>query len=738
MKIITPVIIEDSVVHLLRNIDTAHKFSKVYKCAVSETILVRAWFNIKWKSWIFKRSEIAKSQKLHKINNLSLKWFKKTNQKLVLYKHIFKVAQTPRFAWNKNNKYSFVTLNLYDRIIQKAFFRILCLIFEGRFYWEKSDKKMIEMDHFFAADWIQTVKRKNRKEYWIRRLKIKPIFTPISHGFSLQKEVSSAIQEVRTWNPVWLASCKCCFLFKEIHGNIFSEKLEEHFKDIQFIDQIIKIFKIQFVGRNYNLLRSVSVFPQNSPVVFLLLNFYMDLLDKFAAKTIKSVTKQDSIKQKSKLLIKIKKLIYVRNQQIVGPFRKNRTKLWTKFFKHMLSRVYYVRYNCNFLMGFFSTKTQSKLVLESTHGFIKNSLKLDLSAKLLVHMSSDSIQFLGFAIQRTSMNTLKYSANKKAETFKRCQNRILGESVQEYRKFLKIMEWLGRKAVAAMICEKPVLWRHVLKKKLKETVISRVPRKNWFYYGHRLNIKMNSVFRFCYENKERKLKKLANAPRNLLFSRESLEWRKVLGKNQINRLYNSNKKIKQFLTKSLGLECDKTFFFKLQLKNKSFTHTQLAQVLHIFPFKKQIIVEFKRKKIINLKEMPGILKSKMILSDCEIMYWYSVIGKRLFSYYSYVDSFHDIKRCINWNLKYSLFATIGAKYKKSMSWTAHHFGFYPKVICTNKVVIHFPSLKWVDLGRKKVVIQVWSHSNLNSIFKRHLFLLNRVGVLLENKSFKSM
>lgn len=91
--------------------------------------------------------------------------------------------------------------------------------------------------------------------------------------------------------------------------------------------------------------------------------------------------------------------------------------------------------------------------------------------------------------------------------------------------------------------------------------------------------------------------------------------------------------------------------------------------------------------------MPGVIKSKIILSDCEIINWYAVVGKRLLSYYSCADSFYVIKRCTHGILRYSLFATIGAKYKKSIRWIMYHFGFYPKVICKNRVIINFPSLK---------------------------------------------
>jgi hypothetical protein len=42
MKVIMPVVIEDRVVYLLRNVNEGDKFSKVHKCIISETNLVRA------------------------------------------------------------------------------------------------------------------------------------------------------------------------------------------------------------------------------------------------------------------------------------------------------------------------------------------------------------------------------------------------------------------------------------------------------------------------------------------------------------------------------------------------------------------------------------------------------------------------------------------------------------------------------------------------------------------------
>jgi hypothetical protein len=42
MKVITPVVTKDIIAYLLRYVNDAAKFSKVYKCMMSEANLVRA------------------------------------------------------------------------------------------------------------------------------------------------------------------------------------------------------------------------------------------------------------------------------------------------------------------------------------------------------------------------------------------------------------------------------------------------------------------------------------------------------------------------------------------------------------------------------------------------------------------------------------------------------------------------------------------------------------------------
>jgi hypothetical protein len=65
----------------------------------------------------------------------------------------------------KNDTSRVFVLNLYDKIAQTAVYKILYVVFEGYFCWEKVNKKIVRIDYCEAIDYRQIVKRKGRKEY---------------------------------------------------------------------------------------------------------------------------------------------------------------------------------------------------------------------------------------------------------------------------------------------------------------------------------------------------------------------------------------------------------------------------------------------------------------------------------------------------------------------------------------------------------------------------------------------
>jgi Type II intron maturase len=169
---------------------------------------------------------------------------------------------------------------------------------------------------------------------------------------------------------------------------------------------------------------------------------------------------------------------------------------------------------------------------------------------------------------------------------------------------------------------------------------------------------------------------------------KSIELPKVIKKNQVGKLTHVNTKVTE-------LKHEKVYSLKLQLIKRNLIDikckTALVPPLGIFPCRKQVIAEFKCKSVLNYRGKPCSVRLKTILSDIAIIRWYSLIGKKLLSYYGCTDSFNDLKQQVNGTLRCSLFGTIGVKYQKSISWVIDHFGFNPKVTCKNQVIINFPS-----------------------------------------------
>lgn len=120
--------------------------------------------------------------------------------------------------------------------------------------------------------------------------------------------------------------------------------------------------------------------------------------------------------------------------------RKNGIVLRENSLEKMFIQVYYVRCNCNSLMGFFMNKAQSRRIIKDLHQYLRYKLKFDVSKNLLRYIFSDKIQFLGFEIQRTPLGTFKHLKNKKWEVYRRHQNTNFKEEARDHVRFLKAVE----------------------------------------------------------------------------------------------------------------------------------------------------------------------------------------------------------------------------------------------------------------------------------------------------------
>lgn len=733
-KVITPVVTEDVVSYLLRCVNEDGSFSRVYSCVMSETTLVRAWFEIKSRSWRFVR---PKYNNFNKVENLALSWFKKVNRRLVLDKYNYDCTRVVTIPKKNTDKFRLFVSDLYDRIVQKAVHKIFYVIFEGYFYWEKTSQEMVPESYCKAINHGQIVKRKGRQEYWFRCLKVKPIFSSLSCYFRLKKDVYSVVRVLRTWNPRWLVSYDFSKLFHRVDKSIFASKLRKYVKDRRITDQITKLLKIKVAHLTTIVPKNVATIFQSNLTFFF--NVYIHSFDKFVEKIENSIHIKNNLKLrcgfdriKRLYLSEMKKLPVTTQRQAIKKLRmlkiKNGLLLCENHLRETSVQIYHVRCNYSFLMGFFMNKAQSRWVMEDLSKYIKKKLNLDVSKNLLRHISSDKIKFLGFDIRRISVGTLKQFTDKKLEVYKRHQNKSYREGVRDYMQFLKAVEWVSRETVMSVAVNKIAPQKHIIiKKELKENFAGSVPQEYWFYDGSKLDQKMELALKVRYEDQYFQLHRWINTKQSFLNSLNTIRLTRVMEQNRSNG-YKKALKSKYERFYPLKLQCVTADAAKIE---------SIFELKILFP-KEKVTAEFRRKNVLNFQGASGIVALRIFLSDIAIICWYSRICKRLLSYYGCIACFSGLRHQVNSILRYSLFGTIRVKYNKSMSWVISHFGFDPKVKSNNKLSISFPSIEWLNSRKKKYVTQAWGRQNLDFMRNSNILYLNKRGTLLDSFKSKSL
>jgi hypothetical protein len=129
--------------------------------------------------------------------------------------------------------------------------------------------------------------------------------------------------------------------------------------------------------------------------------------------------------------------------------------------------------------------------------------------------------------------------------------------------------------------------------------------------------------------------------------------------------------------------------------------------------------------------MPSATMQKTKFADYNIINWYITITKGLLSYYGHTKNLNDLKRLVHWALRYSLFATLGFKHKKSIKWTINNFGFNPKIIYKNKVITNFPNAGWINSRSKNYLSQIWDNKNLHSTINSKYIELSKKTSLFD-------
>jgi len=269
---------------------------------------------------------------------------------------------------------------------------------------------------------VQKVMKNILEKIW------EPKFLNSSHGYRPNKSCYTALKEVWSWkNTTWMIEGDITGFFDNIdHGRLY-ELLKMEIKDKAFLDLIAKVMKAGYIetkSTKKELMVPDSGIAQGGLLSPLLSNIYLHELDKFMETICKEYSKNfESVRSKEYQLVgNVVRTAHRRYKKSYNLTKLNpKNTIETKLLKKALliaikqrekvsassitgSKVNYVRYADDFLIGIIGSKSIAIEIKEKVQNFLKNHLKLDLNMDKtkITNVTKNFVRFLGYDISATT------------------------------------------------------------------------------------------------------------------------------------------------------------------------------------------------------------------------------------------------------------------------------------------------------------------------------------------------
>lgn len=191
---------------------------------------------------------------------------------------------------------------------------------------------------------------------------------------------------------------------------ILVDLLKIKVRDQAFIDLIYKYLRIRCADESIQNLSSTKI--QQGTILSVLFNIYMSPFDEWMEK----------------------EFIHHFNKDKVNHFR-----LANSSFE---KRIYYFRYESDFIVGVDGSKKDCIEVQKKISGFIKDKLGLSLNTDKIVHAENDSVEFLGYKIYKAKFRHIKMMYDANNQLSRKVSPLVLNAPIS------KIIEKLGQKGYA--------------------------------------------------------------------------------------------------------------------------------------------------------------------------------------------------------------------------------------------------------------------------------------------------
>lgn len=602
-------------------------------------------------------------------------WFYNISKTLLNGKYKYKKASEIAVVTKNGSFLSFKIVSLQDVVVQKAFLLVLSEIFEKQNYLKLLHKK-ITFSNYFTSKFMQSV------HSVMRIIKL-------------------------NWGLLnYFATCCVDRKFNKVNNSILMKGLEEYIKDKKVCNEIWKMLNSRSVYFNITAVECNSLgTPKGSVLSPFLFNVYMTKFDRFleslGVQTSNKSTIANNIEwlQSVKNSVKIKYFFFSRMERLklwresFKKFKKNKTR--SEIITEMGFKLSYVRYMDDFITGYYGKKSDVKESLKRIETFIKSNLQLNCTRFKLINARSSYVDYLGFRLKCLKKEKAS-SQNRLTRAFDKLKNRLLTRKLIENSRYLKILEWAGfkfyRKIVEQVIRDPQQIF---VKQGVEFTnmLAQWGERDGLIYLISALKQSLPSLD-LAIENLDSSIKessyKMAEHSREIQFNKFLQRWSesaKILAQTdiinevkeylplqvvrtfdmarnnflrQINKLHET--KINLIQVKNVSLIHSRFVPFSQKKINLKMGHHSIKMYMNV----KTIMEKFKDQGIVNTKYRPICINKICSLEDYQIINQIAIKAHAFMHFYSCVDNLWQVKKFVDYTLRYSLAATLARKFKISL------------------------------------------------------------------------
>ena len=602
---------------------------------------------------------------------------------------------------NPKEKRPLTVLSAQDKIVSNAIYLVLQYVYEGP----------------------RCLKGYNKVEISSRE----PYFMNSSHGFRPGRSCHSAVGTTLTWGLVsWYVDVDIRKCDDSIDQKRLINILNERLDDRRLFDLLNSLFKAEvlFKERGGPDTSAGLGVPQGNPLSPLLANIYLHKLDDKMADLKKEI---DKGQPSSRTTPEWRKATYVKTSELSTaktPAAKKRLKreLYRKKVKEAMRmgiqrtpvtdegqgeavyhRLFYVRYADDFLVGIRGPKRIAEYVRNVIIKFLEENLGLEVKRADLAHARSTAVRLLGFDIKTPKRNEREIVSTREVIAFKKLRGRVIArkkrledELTEMSKKILIASQMQQLKKLMGGVIKKSEVRKNanlinrteVLSKmsetiaKMQDELTVNGPDPEMIYTDQL----KKSVEKIIQQWKDRTYASLKD-----LWMQSSMV-KEMLG----NKVLNLHQELLEAMKSksSTGYVAEMKANKVLELKDKGATQRLIYRVLYGQPQGLNPKIYIPIKEIRERFRVWGMIKIHKFepkangiifkYHDVAIIDYYKEKAYGLLYYYQPANNFYELKRMIDYHMRWSLVHTLAGKHKKKVWEIIEVYGKTPALYVRTK------------------------------------------------------